>query len=197
MKISIPAIQQWTAGFAPKENDTPAGEIDQGVPDPAKTGTGSEMDRLLDEMEQALLAGRAIPWTPLAVVDRQEIQWAIDRLRTALPPEVEAARRIVQGEETVLAAARAESHGIISRAEKQAREILEESQLKRIAENRAREILEEAQRQAGRILQDAGTQAWSVYQSLEKARDLLQGDLLRIRSRLREAGHSEFGTEAK
>lgn len=183
MKITLPWA--WILGKTRDREGAVGDNPVQVAPSPSvihRPGSGAEMENTLEEMEASLISGRSIPWTSLAVVDREPLLAAIDRLRTSLPREVEAGKRIVEDEHRILAAARMESARILGEAEKKARLILEESQLKKMAEERAQEILQQAQAQARHILGQAENQTWRVYQSLEQARDLLQADLLRLRS---------------
>lgn len=147
-----------------------------------RSGPGSEMENVLDKVEADLLAGHSIPWTSLTVVDQRSILTAIDHLRTSLPLEVEAGRRIIADEQRILTAARIEAARITGEAEKKARLILEENHLRKMAEEEAAVIMQEAQAQGQSILEEAGEQAWRVYHSLEQAREILHSDLLRLRT---------------
>ncbi|MBI2845527.1 MAG: hypothetical protein HYX86_03165 [Chloroflexi bacterium] len=184
MKISL----SWPRIFRKKgySGDATAEPKPEIAASPARTahrpGSGAEMEGILEEVESSIISSPAIPWTPIAVIDQRKILTAIDRLRTSLPREVEAGKRIVAEEERMRTTARLEAARIVGEAEKKAEEILEESHLKKRAEEQAKVILREAQTQAGQILQEAEEQAWRVYQSLEESRELLHSDLLRMRT---------------
>ena len=135
------------------------------------------LGRLIDELEGVIASGFDIPLTCQALIDRERCLELIDLLRTSLPGEVVAARRIIESEDKVLADARAEGERIRQRAEKEAALILEENQLMRMAEIRSQSIIQEGEREAERIVREAENQAYQIYLRLEHALDLLKAEL--------------------
>ncbi len=135
------------------------------------------LGKLIDELEEVIAAGFGIPMTSQGLVDRERCLELIDLLRTSLPGEVVAARRIIESEDKVLADARAEAGRICERAEREAALILEENQLMRMAEVRSQSILQEGEREAERIVREAENRAYQIYLRLEHALDLLKAEL--------------------
>jgi vacuolar-type H+-ATPase subunit H len=135
------------------------------------------LGKLIDELEEAIASGVSIPMTSQSLIDRGRCLELIDLLRTSLPGEVVAARRIIESEEKVLSDARAEAERICQRAEKEAALILEENQLMRMAELRSQSIIQEGEREAERIVGEAEGRAYEIYLRLEHALDLLKAEL--------------------
>jgi adenylosuccinate lyase len=135
------------------------------------------LGKLIDELEGVIAAGFAIPLTSQGLIDRERSLELIDLLRTSLPGEVVAARRIIESEDRVLADAQAEAQRIRERAEKEAALILEENQLTRMAELRSQGIIQEGEREAERIVREAENRAYQIYLRLEHALDLLKVEL--------------------
>jgi len=135
------------------------------------------LGRLIDELEGVIAAGLSIPMTSQGLIDRESCLELIDLLRTSLPREVVAARRIIESEDKLLADARAEAERIRQRAEREAALILEENQLMRMAEFRSQSILQEGEREAERIVREAENRAYQIYLRLEHALDLLKAEL--------------------
>ena len=135
------------------------------------------LGKLVDELEGVIAAGFGIPMTSQGLIDRERCFELIDLLRTSLPREVVAARRIVESEGKVLADARAEAERIRERAEKEATLILEENHLVRMAEIRSQSIIQEGERRGERIVGEAENRAYQIYLRLEHALDLLKAEL--------------------
>jgi len=133
--------------------------------------------KLIDDLEGVIAAGFGIPMTSQGLIDRERCLELIDLLRTSLPGEVVAARRIIESEDKILADARAEVVSIRERAEKEAALILEENQLMRMAEIRSQSIIQEGEREAQRIVREAENRAYQIYLRLEHALDLLKAEL--------------------
>lgn len=135
------------------------------------------LGKLIDELEEVIAAGLGIPMISQGLIDRERCLELIDLLRTSLPGEVVAARRIIESEDKVIADARVEAGRIRERAEKEAALILEENQLMRMAEIRSQSIIQEGEREAERIVQEAEDRAYQIYLRLEHALDLLKAEL--------------------
>ncbi len=135
------------------------------------------LGKLIDELEGVIAAGLGIPMTSQGLIDRERCLELIDLLRTSLPGEVVAARRIIESEDKVLADAQAEAVRIRQRAEKEAALILEENQLMRMAEIRSQSVIQEGEREAERIVREAENRTYQIYLRLEHALDLLKAEL--------------------
>lgn len=57
-------------------------------------------------MEEALAAGRRIPFGSWLIVDEERLLDVIDRMRVAVPEELKRARRIIQEQDRLLEEAR-------------------------------------------------------------------------------------------
>ncbi len=135
------------------------------------------LGKLIDELEGVIAEGFGIPMTSQGLIDRGRGLELVDLLRTSLPGEVVAARRIIESEARVLADAQTEAAKIHQRAEKEAALILEENQLMRMAEIRSQSIIQQGEREAERIVREAEHRAYQIYLRLEHALDLLKAEL--------------------
>ncbi|MCS7286593.1 MAG: ATPase [Anaerolineae bacterium] len=122
---------------------------------------------LIDRLESLVQKGFKLPFTPLVVLNEDEILGIIDRLRLSLPQEIEEARHIVEERNTILAGAQEEAEKILSRARERALEILSEHEIIKRAEARARTIEEKALKRAQELTQSADQYALEVLQDLE------------------------------
>lgn len=132
------------------------------------------LGRLIDELEEVIAGGLALPFTSQGLVDRERCLELIDLLRVSLPQDLTNAQRILQEEERLLAEARAQAAQVRSQAEKDANSLLEENQLVKMAELRSQNIIQEAEKKREKIIRAAESQAYQLYLQLEHHLDLLK-----------------------
>src|SRR5215208_4988032 len=87
-------------------------------------GEGSAVDilELLDQLDEALAAGRKMPFGGGLTVDRKRFADLIDELRLAIPANVRQARGIIERGEQAITEAQAEAQRIVAAAERDAAE---------------------------------------------------------------------------
>ncbi len=145
---------------------------------------------LIDRLESIIQKGFRMPFTPFVVINEDEILSLIDKLRLALPQELEEARQIIEKREAILADAQEEAERIVSRAREKALEILSEHEIVRKAEARAKAIEEKALVRAQELTQSADQYALEVLQDLEGR---LLGLLREIQNGIKELKSKEQG----
>jgi cell division septum initiation protein DivIVA len=112
---------------------------------------------LIDELEDALAEGRRVFFGGRLLVDEERILDIIDRMRVAVPEELKQAHRVI-----------AEQERLISEAQAQVQQAMEEQGLlAAIAAERAR-LLELAERDAAGVREGADQYARQVLEELEQ-----------------------------
>lgn len=164
---------------------------------------------LVDQLEDSVLQGRQARFGGGWAVDRAALLELIDRMRSAVPAEVEDARRVMQDRNEVLAKAEEEAHVILTKARQEAENLVNSHDLVLDAQRRATQmadgardestrITEEARVEASRVRGEATSQA--VEQALEADRyslDMLQrldAQLAAIQTSVR-AGVDQLGAK--
>ncbi|MBC8076562.1 MAG: hypothetical protein H7Y32_10845 [Chloroflexales bacterium] len=113
-----------------------------------------ELDELIDELEDALAAGRRVPFSGRLLVDEERVLDIIDRMRVAVPEELKQARKVIQEQDRLLAEAQArvqqalEEQGLLAAVEEQRQRLLgqaerDAAQVRAGADEYARQVLEE------------------------------------------------------
>ncbi|MEI7769046.1 MAG: hypothetical protein WCI67_03605 [Chloroflexales bacterium] len=116
--------------------------------------TAIELDDLIDEVEDALAAGRRVPFSGRLLVDEERILDIIDRMRVAIPEEQKRARRIIQEQERLIAEAQArlqqvlDERGLLEAIDAERTRLLQQAeheatQVRAGADEYARQVLEE------------------------------------------------------
>ena len=127
----------------------------------------AQIEELLDEMEDILADGKGKAFSNRMTVDVEALKTVIDDLRFSVPEEVKQAR--------ILASERRE---IMSRANREAGEIIEDARIKSrdllaAAEHRARENDVETNRRNEELIKDAQERAKSILDSARTEADKL------------------------
>lgn len=126
-----------------------------------------DLNGLLDEMEELLDDAPHIPLTGRIIVDMDRLYGLVDRLRKAIPDQVQQAQRVVRDRERILAQAREEAEAILRDARARAEKLTSESAIAQRAEEEAARIVEEARRQSREIRLGAREYAATVLERLE------------------------------
>ena len=114
----------------------------------------------MDQLEDAVLSGRNARLGGGWVVDRDRLLDMVDRMRSAVPGEVEDARAVLREQRDLIQGAEEESRIVLRRAQQEADARVNSHDLVLDAQRRASEVLEQATAQAQRITEEArGTAA--------------------------------------
>jgi vacuolar-type H+-ATPase subunit H len=117
---------------------------------------------LIDQLEDTVLQGRQARFGGGWTVDRALLMELIDRMRSAVPAEVEDARAILRERNDVLARAEEDARIALTKARQEADNIVNSHDLVLDAQRRAGEMVEESREQATQLLEDARGQAARV-----------------------------------
>jgi DNA repair exonuclease SbcCD ATPase subunit len=110
----------------------------------------------VDELEDALAAGRRVPFSGRLMVDEERLLDIIDRIRVAVPEELKQARKVIQEQDRLLSEAQARVH-----------EALEEQGLLSAVETERQRLIDHAEREAAQIRAGADEYARQVLEELD------------------------------
>lgn len=113
---------------------------------------------LLDELEARLTSSRRLPLWGHRMVDEETLWEIVDRLRAAIPVDVNVAQQLISQRVQFLQAAQEEAKRILAAADEDAQDRLRESRLMREAEERAKEMLRETQEKVAVLQTEAEAQ---------------------------------------
>ena len=126
-------------------------------PPPRRRCSDIELDRLLDELEEALADARRVPFSSKIIVDEHRLTDIIDRLRGAAPDELKRARRLISEQERLLGQA---NHVV--------QQTLDEKGLMAAVEIERARLLDQARRDADTIRDGADEYARQVLEDMER-----------------------------
>lgn len=142
---------------------------------------------LLDELEELVEKGNAIPFSSKAMIDPVEFTEIIDELREALPAELAEAKKIVAEKKRILYEAQQEADELKSNVKNQMKQLVNEDQyvvesksrgdnLINAAKKQAQEITMGTHRYADKILYELQLQLRDLNEQIENNRKELKGN---------------------
>lgn len=114
---------------------------------------------LIDELEKLVENGNTLPFSSKSLIIPEDALEIIDEMKQELPKELSEAQKIVRQKKQILLEAQKEADAIRSDAESTLREMIDSSEVIRLANNEAEAILENAQNTAREIR--IGTQEYA------------------------------------
>ncbi|WP_282948783.1 hypothetical protein [Cellulomonas endometrii] len=113
------------------------------------------LSSVLDALEQAVSAARAMPMSASVLVSRAELLDLVEQARAALPTQLQRADDVLAAADAERAAARADAERIEAAARRRAAELVEQESVVALAHERAAEIVREAEETARGLRRDA------------------------------------------
>lgn len=95
---------------------------------------------MIERMEDFILTGMGIPFTPFTIVNGEKLVPLLDRIRENLPAEVQQAQRVLDRRDEIVIEAQAKANQILQDAKKQSEFMLSESELLRAVHEEANRI---------------------------------------------------------
>lgn len=89
----------------------------------------STFAKMVERMEDLVLSGMGVPFTPFTVVNSEKLLPQLDRIRESMPEEVRNAKRILDQREEIIIEAQQRANQLMMDAKKQAEQLLSESEL--------------------------------------------------------------------
>ena len=102
------------------------------------------LDELLEQFDEVLDSGIKIPGRK-TVVDIERLRAVVDDIRLNIPSEIKQARGIVADRAEIISTAKREADGIIRNAEENAKAIVSQEAIVKMANEKAAEIIANAQ----------------------------------------------------
>jgi len=102
------------------------------------------LDELLEQFDEVLDSGIKIPGRK-TVVDIEKLRAVVDDIRLNIPSEIKQARGIVADRAEIISTAKREADGIIRNAEENAKAIVAQEAIVKMAQEKAAEIIANAQ----------------------------------------------------
>lgn len=159
---------------------------------------------LLERLEHLITSAPGLPLGGRVVIRADEALELIDRIRRALPDELQQAVDVLARREAILQEGQAEAERIVLKAEEYAARLVRESEVLRQARQEGEQLLESYRRRAGELEAGANEYADSVLlmvqQALEKTLAEIQRHLYQVQRgreelarRLQEAAAASAG----
>ncbi|MBO8142224.1 MAG: ATPase [Firmicutes bacterium] len=124
---------------------------------------------LLDRLEQLIQSSPRVPLGNRCLVDTREVLDIVNKIRTALPEEVQRADRQASDSDRLIEQGQQEAERIVREAEEYVSRLVSESEVLRRAQAEAKKILEDAQRRAKELEDGADAYADGVLRNLQDA----------------------------
>lgn len=127
-----------------------------------------DLQYLIDRLETMVTGAKRVPISNRLMMDEQELADLIDQMRTVLPEEVRAARKVLKERDSILAEAQQQADDVLKTAHEQAEMLLDEQGLLAEAQARANQFMEEVERDAQERIQGADEYARQVLTQLQE-----------------------------
>ena len=127
-----------------------------------------DLQYLIDRLETMVTGAKRMLITNKLLMDEQELADLIDQMRTVLPEEVRAARKVLRERDTIISEAQQQADEVLKTAHEQAEMLLDQEGLMAEAQARANQHLEEAMQVAQQRIDGADEYAREVLSSLQQ-----------------------------
>ncbi|QGG48105.1 ATPase [Heliorestis convoluta] len=145
--------------------------MERGLPLDGSRRRGGEnklqVSRIIDELENMIATSSRIPMTGKVLVDDQLILNYLDRIRTALPEEIQQAKWLTKERQRVIQDAEDECQRMIEETKSYVNKLSSETEVYRLAQSQSEEILAKAKQEADELKQGACNYADDVLQQME------------------------------
>ena len=121
----------------------------------ARDSEPTDVASLLDELYDIVEHAKSMPLSSSALIARDEVLELIERVRAALPHEIQRARRLLQDRDEVRGRAELEAGELLDAARAQAAHLVQRSEVVRQARHEAERVLADAESSARRIRHEA------------------------------------------
>lgn len=131
---------------------------------------------MIERMEDFILTGMGIPFTPFTVVNGEKLVPLLDRIRENLPVEVQQAQKVLERRDEIVNEAQAKANQMLQDAKKQSEFMLSESELLRAVHEEASRIRQQITTELDAMRKKAFEEAEAAKaQAYEEARAVREG----------------------
>lgn len=139
---------------------------------------------LLDRLEELVGVGRRMPFSTRVMVEEEEFLGLLDRIRGAVPREIQQAQRVVEERSDIITSAQQEAAKILDMARSQAEYIISEQGITNEARQRGEEYLRQVEMDKRRSMGQIDEYA---LQQLGRVEDAVQDGMNLVIESMREA----------
>ena len=139
---------------------------------------------LLDRLEELVGVGRRFPLSTRVMVEEEEFLGLLDRIRAAVPREIQQAQRVIEDRSDIITSAQQDAAKILDMARSQAEYIISEQGITNEARQRGEELLRQVELDRRESMSDIDTYALQQIGRVEVA---IQDGLNLVMDALREA----------
>lgn len=125
-----------------------------------------DLQYLIDRLETMVTGAKHVPISNKLMLDEQELADLIDQMRTVLPEEVRAARKVLRERDSIIQEAQQQADDVLKTAHEQADMLLDEQGIMAEAQARADQFMEQVERDAQDRLNGADEYARQVLTQL-------------------------------
>ncbi len=111
-----------------------------------------EIMNLIDKLETLAGGSRKVPITGQVMVAGERLMELIDQMRLAIPTDTQQASELLERREQILSQTAADARRLKVTAERDARHLVDDSEMVASAKRRAEEIIREAEERAQKIV---------------------------------------------
>ena len=126
-----------------------------------------ELQNLIEELEEIVENATKVPLSSKCMIDREEVLEIIQQFRLNYPEEIKQAQWVKKERERILNESRQEASNIIEAANQKVVQMVNETEIIKIAKTKADEIVKEAEMQGDQIVEEATEQGNQVVQEAE------------------------------
>lgn len=131
---------------------------------------------MIERMEDLVLTGMGVPFTPFTVVNGEKLVPLLDRIRENLPAEIQQAQRVLERRDDIVTEAQAKANQILQDAKKQSEFMLSESELLRAVHEEANRIRQQITMELEAMRKKAFEEAEAARaQAFEESRAIREG----------------------
>jgi vacuolar-type H+-ATPase subunit H len=138
--------------------------------------------QLIDQLQALLSHGTPIPFTKYRVVQAEELEQLLDRMRINVPNSIRESERTLSERDRLISDAKAEAERVVQQARQQAMEMIGERSLLATAQVESDRVIAEAKEIARQRADAADTYAMTVLRDLAQH---LQGTLQQVENGIR------------
>ena len=126
-----------------------------------------ELQNLIEELEEIVENATKVPLSSKCMIDREEVLEIIQQFRLNYPEEIKQAQWVKKERERILNESRQEANNIIEAANQKVVQMVNETEIIKIAKTKADEIVKEAEMQGDQIVEEATTQGDQIMQEAD------------------------------
>ncbi len=127
-----------------------------------------DLQYLIERLETMVTGAKRVPISGKLMLDEQELADLIDQMRSVVPDEIRAARKVLKERDSIISEAQQQADDLLKNAHQQAEMLLDEQGLMAEAQARANQFLEEIEQDAQERINGADEYARQVLTQLRE-----------------------------